>query len=256
MSGLLWEILDPLIKALRPPALPKVPAPSKAPPAPAPKPRPAIRKMRDSASEGVSAPLFPAADPPTITPVSPTLPPPAPPPPVAPPRPVVVVPPPRSAQAASSTAPAAPVTGDTMQAKYDAVVAHMLETHNVRVRKWRTSMSGIAWYVEYRDGTRKRLIEAPKPKGPMSIAVFLHEIGHHAIGFDVYKTRCLEEYHAWRWALEAMAQHDLNITDQVRLRVHRSLHYAVQKAKRRGIKKIPVELEPYLVKPPPRRRRD
>lgn len=142
-----------------------------------------------------------------------------------------------------------------MQAKYDAVVKHMLAEHGVRVRKWRKNMSGIAWYVTYRDGSVQRLVEAPRPKGPMSAAIFLHEIGHHAIGFNVYKPRCLEEFHAWRWSLEAMEAHGLNITDQVRLRMHRSLHYAVQKAVRRGIKQIPVELGPFLEKPPSRRRR-
>jgi hypothetical protein len=142
-----------------------------------------------------------------------------------------------------------------MQARYDAVVRTMLETHGIRVRKWRTSMSGIAWYVTYRDGTRVNLIEAPRPKGPMSAAVFLHEIGHHAIGFNVYRPRCLEEYHAWRWSLEAMQEHGLNITDAVRLRMHRSLWYAVQKAKRRGIKRIPDELAPFLERPSFGRRR-
>lgn len=142
-----------------------------------------------------------------------------------------------------------------MQAKYDAVVKLMLTTYGIRVRKWRKNMSGIAWYVTYRDGSVQRLIESPKPKGPMSAAIFLHEIGHHAIGFDVYKPRCLEEFHAWRWSLEAMEAQGLNITDQVRLRMHRSLHYAVQKAKRRGIRQIPDELTPFLEKPPASARR-
>ncbi len=142
-----------------------------------------------------------------------------------------------------------------MQAKYDAVVRLMLDTYSIRVRKWRTGMCGIAWYVTYRDGTRVNLIEAPKPKGPMSAAIFLHEIGHHAIGFNVYRPRCLEEYHAWRWSLEAMEAHGLNITDAVRLRMHRSLWYAVQKAKRRGIKSVPEELTPFLEKPSFARRR-
>jgi hypothetical protein len=136
-----------------------------------------------------------------------------------------------------------------MQARYDAVTRLMLERHQVRVRKWRSAMSGIAWYVTYRDGRVQRLIEAPRPKGPMSAAVFLHEIGHHAIGFHVYKPRCLEEYHAWRWAIEAMQEQQLNITDAVHYRMHRSLWYAVEKAKRRGIKRIPDELTPYLEKP-------
>jgi hypothetical protein len=137
----------------------------------------------------------------------------------------------------------------SMESRYEAVTRLMLKTHGVRVRKWRTSMSGVAWCLTYRDGTVKRLIEAPRPRGPMSAAVFLHEIGHHAIGFNVYKPRCLEEYHAWRWSLEAMHAHGLNITDQVRYRMHASLWYAVAKAKRRGIKSLPAELEPYTVRP-------
>jgi hypothetical protein len=146
-------------------------------------------------------------------------------------------------------------TDASMQAKYDAVVEIMLAKYQIRVRRWRSAMTGVAWYIEYRDGRRVNLIEAPKPRGPMSAAVFLHEIGHHAIGFDVYKPRCLEEFHAWRWSLEAMEAHGLNISDQVRLRMHQSLWYAVQKAKRRGIKKIPDELAPYLEKPPMRMRK-
>ena len=142
-----------------------------------------------------------------------------------------------------------------MQVKYEAVARQMLEKYNIRVRKWRKSMSGIAWYVTYQDGRRVNLIESPRPLGPMSVAIFLHEIGHHAIGFNVYKPRCLEEFHAWRWSLEAMEAHGLNITDAVRLRMHRSLWYAVEKAKRRGIKQIPAELTPFLQKPSFARRR-
>lgn len=162
---------------------------------------------------------------------------------------------PRDRRPAKRSSASDPSADAGMQAKYDAVVKHMLAHYGVRVRKWRKNMSGIAWYVTYRDGSVQRLIEAPKPKGPMSAAIFLHEIGHHAIGFNVYKPRCLEEFHAWRWSLEAMQAHGLNITDQVRLRMHRSLHYAVAKAKRRGIKRIPDELLPYLEKPPASRRR-
>lgn len=146
-------------------------------------------------------------------------------------------------------------SADSMQAKYDAVARQMLDTYGIRVRKWRKNMSGIAWYVTYQDGRRVNLIESPRPLGPMSVAIFLHEIGHHAIGFNVYKPRCLEEYHAWRWSLAAMEEHGLNITDAVRLRMHRSLWYAVEKAKRRGIKQIPEELTPFLVKPSFARRR-
>ena len=81
------------------------------------------------------------------------------------------------------------------------------------------------------------------------MVTLLHEIGHHAIGFNIYKPRCLEEYHAWRWSIEAMQANNLNITDAVRLRMHRSLWYAVQKASRRGIKRIPEELTPFMERP-------
>lgn len=133
-----------------------------------------------------------------------------------------------------------------MAAKYDAMTRELLARHGVRVRKWRTSMSGVAWCVRYRDGRVVKLIEAPRPVGPMSAAVFCHEIGHHAIGFDVYSPRCLEEYHAWAWALREMEHRGLNITDKVRDRMHKSLEYAVAKSLRRGIKAIPTELAPYV----------
>lgn len=142
-----------------------------------------------------------------------------------------------------------------MQERYDAMVRDQLARHAVRVRKWRSSMSGVAWQLEYRDGTIARLIEAPRPRGPMSAAIFLHEIGHHAIGFHVYSPRCLEEYHAWVWALAEMERCGLNVTDAVRRRMHESLAYAVEKANRRGLKSLPTELVAYATYPEPRRRR-
>lgn len=133
----------------------------------------------------------------------------------------------------------------SMAERYESITRDMLARYGVRVRKWRSSMSGVAWQVTYKDGTVSRLIEAPRPRGPMSAAVFLHEIGHHAIGFNTFKPRCLEEYHAWRFSLEAMEACGLNVTPAVRRRMHESLHYAVLKAQRRGLKRLPVELLPY-----------
>lgn len=140
------------------------------------------------------------------------------------------------------------------QQQYDQMTRELLAEHGVRVRKWRSSMSGVAWQITYRDGSVSRLIEAPRPRGPMSAAVFCHEIGHHAIGFHRYKPRCLEEFHAWDWSLREMERRGLNVTDRVRQRMHESLHYAIQKASRRGLRSLPRELEPFLT-PPPRRER-
>jgi len=148
----------------------------------------------------------------------------------------------------------APKRTGAMQAKYDAMVREELARYGVRVRKWRSSMSGVAWIVTYDDGHVTRMIEAPRPRGPMSAAVFLHEIGHHAIGFYRYSPRCLEEFQAWAWALAEMERLGLNVTDSVRNRMHDSLHYAIAKANRRGLKKLPVELEPYVTRRPRPRR--
>jgi len=132
-----------------------------------------------------------------------------------------------------------------MQRRYDDLVRQMKRAYGVRVRKWRQSTSGCAWVVRYDDGNESRLIEAPYPRGPVSCAVFLHEIGHHAIGWNTHRLRCVEEHAAWCWALDQMRSRDLNITPAVEKRVAESLRYAVRKARRRGLKSIPAELMQY-----------
>lgn len=162
----------------------------------------------------------------------------------APPEPVVARP----------ARPASVRRSQTKSDLYETMTADLLEAHSIRVRRWRSSMSGIAWEVRYRDGTVRRMIEAPRPKGPMSAAVFLHEIGHHVIGFNVYRPRCLEEYHAWAWAIREMEARGVGVTDAVRYRMHQSLAYAVAKARRRGLRVLPEELAPYAEALPWRRR--
>ncbi len=127
-------------------------------------------------------------------------------------------------------------------AEYLRVEREMLARYGVRVRKWRSHTSGVAWEITYRDGSISRLIESPRPRGPVSAAIFLHEIGHHAIGFRRYKPRCLEEYHAWRFALDEMERQGLNITPRVRKRVRDALQYAIAKAQRRGLRTVPPEV--------------
>ena len=135
---------------------------------------------------------------------------------------------------------------NSMRSKYDALVRESLAEHGVRVRKWRSSMSGVAWEVRYADGRTARLIESPRPKGPMSAAVFCHEIGHHAIGFNVYSPRCLEEYMAWRWAIEEKERRGLNVSQRVRTRMLESMRYAVRKSHRRGLRTLPRDVAQYL----------
>ncbi|MDP7008654.1 MAG: hypothetical protein QGI78_03685 [Phycisphaerales bacterium] len=142
--------------------------------------------------------------------------------------------------------PPAQRSSRSIQAKYDAIVEQMKKTYGFRIRKWRSSMSGCAWELKDRQGNISRMVESPYPKGPMSCAIFLHEVGHHAIGFHVYKPRCLEEYYAWKWSLESMEHHGVRITKNVLKRRDESLQYALAKAVRRGLKEIPEELLPYL----------
>jgi len=130
----------------------------------------------------------------------------------------------------------------SMRQRYEAMTRDALRTYGVRVHRWRSSMTGCAWEVHYHNGGVSRLIQAPKPKGPMSAAIFLHEIGHHAIGFGRYSPRCLEEYEAWAWALREMDRHGLTVTDAVRKRMRDSLEYAVRKAQRRGLKRVPPQV--------------
>ncbi len=128
------------------------------------------------------------------------------------------------------------------QARYDALVEAMKARYGFRVRRWRRSMSGCAWELLYRDGRRQAMLESPYPKSPLSCAIFLHEVGHHAIGLGAVKPRCLEEWRAWQWSLAAMEEHGLEIDVKVRDRVRRSMEYAVAKASRRGIRSVPEEL--------------
>ena len=129
---------------------------------------------------------------------------------------------------------------------YDGIVSSMKRRYSLRVRKWRNSMSGCAWRVQYDDGRCINWIEAPYPKTPISLAVFLHEVGHHAIGFEAYKRRCEEEYHVWLWAIDQMMQLGVEPDDRVRRRFDLSMQYAVDKAVRRGLKQLPEPLNRFL----------
>ena len=136
-------------------------------------------------------------------------------------------------------------TPSYLMADFGPIVEQMKDRFDIRVRKWRRSMSGCAWRVYYHDGKVINWVEAPFPKTPISLAIFLHEVGHHAIGFATYKTRCEEEYHVWQWTLRTMRALGVEPDDKVLRRVHLSMQYAVGKALRRGIKQLPVPLRQF-----------
>ncbi len=131
-------------------------------------------------------------------------------------------------------------------ADFGQIVEATKKRYDIRVRRWRTSMTGCAWRVYFHDGRAINWIESPQPKSPISLAIFLHEVGHHVIGFSTYKRRCEEEYHAWVWAIREMKRHGVEPDARVQTRVARSMEYAVAKAMRRGIKQLPRPLATFL----------
>jgi hypothetical protein len=132
-----------------------------------------------------------------------------------------------------------------MNRRYAMIVRALKNRYRIRVRRWRGSMSGCAWRTYHADGRETNWIEAPVPRSPVSLAVFLHEVGHHVIGFETYRRRCEEEHAAWLWALAEMRRLGVEPDGRTLRRFERSMQYAVGKAERRGIRGLPVELAQY-----------
>jgi len=132
--------------------------------------------------------------------------------------------------------------GRPVQRRYDAIVDDFLARHGLRVRCWRRSLSGLATLRIFRDGREERTIESPYPTSPLRLAIFLHEVGHHVIGLGAFRPRCLEEYHAWRYAIERMDELGVPTDGTVRRRYERAMRYAVAKSSRRGIRRLPAEV--------------
>lgn len=124
---------------------------------------------------------------------------------------------------------------------YSPIVRDMKVQYAIRVRRWRRAMSGRAWRVSFSNGRCINWIEAPYPKTPISLLVFLHEVGHHAIGFDQYAPGCEEEYHVWLWAFEKMSEYGVAVDQRSLDRFARSMQYAISKALRRR-EPIPCEI--------------
>jgi hypothetical protein len=126
-----------------------------------------------------------------------------------------------------------------VEGRYAVEAGELLQTHGITVCHWRTNMTGIAWL-----GHPNRAIEAPHPRSPMSFAILAHEVGHHVLGR--VRPRWREEQLAWQFALNAMDEFGIPVTDAVLQRYAESMRYALAKALRRGLKQVPNELIPFL----------
>jgi len=127
------------------------------------------------------------------------------------------------------------------RADYHQLVRDLKHRYKIAIRKWRTHMSGIAYELTYRDGRIKRLIAAPQPRSPVSAAIFLHEVGHHAIGFRRYASRCLEEHYVWQWTFREMEARGIRITPRVMRHFRRSMYHYVKRSHERH-EHVPAEL--------------
>ena len=132
---------------------------------------------------------------------------------------------------------------------YDAMVEHMKQTHGISIRKWRKRMSGVAYELRYSNGDIKRMISSPRPRSAVSACIFLHEVGHHAIGFRKFRPRCLEEFHVWQWAFRQMRAWGIPVDARVTRHYRRSMYHYVRLAQNRGLKRLPALLEEFRTWP-------
>lgn len=129
-----------------------------------------------------------------------------------------------------------------IEGRYAAEALRLLREHNVRVCHWRRNMTGLAWI-----GHPQRPIETPHPRSPLSFAVLAHEVGHHALGRT--RPRWREEQQAWLFAVEQMRRLGVPVTPEVEQRYAAAMRYALAKALRRGLKRVPPELLPFIEEP-------
>jgi hypothetical protein len=129
---------------------------------------------------------------------------------------------------------------------YAEMVRELKTRYKISIRKWRARMSGVAYELVYSDGRIKRLITAPRPRSPVSAAIFLHEVGHHAVGFKRYNPRCLEEFYVWQWAFREMTARNIPIDPRVLRHYRRSMYHYVRLEKKRNPHGVPHELQTFL----------
>lgn len=127
----------------------------------------------------------------------------------------------------------------SVEGRYAGEALDLIRVHGIRVCHWRTSMTGVAWV-----GHPDRPVEAPHPKSSLSFAILAHETGHHVLG--KVRPRWREEKLAWEFAFREMERLGVPVNDRVRTRYCQSMQYALAKALRRGMRRVPPDLVPFL----------
>ena len=113
---------------------------------------------------------------------------------------------------------------------YEEAAEVLLRESGCTVRKYRSSNSGEAFTSSKDWG-----IEVPRPRGPMSFAVFAHEVGHQMLHRgNESKPRWLEEIEATEYALAQFERFRLDGAEEAKKREARNLRHSAKKANRRA----------------------
>ena len=112
---------------------------------------------------------------------------------------------------------------------YEEAAALLVRESGVTIRKYRKAMTGIA-YVNDEDWG----IEAPEPRGPVSFAVFAHEVGHQLLHRTRNRPRWQEEIEAWEYAIHQFDRLGLDGRGLAFSRAALGVRWAIVKALKRS----------------------
>jgi hypothetical protein len=113
--------------------------------------------------------------------------------------------------------------------KYTEIAEALLKEHNITVRAYRKSLTGVAYIKE-------REIVVPHPVGKISLLIFVHEVGHIVNG--EIKPRYVEEYLAEKFAIDYFHKIGLRVPRSYVARAKRYVSFKVRQAKARNLKHI------------------
>jgi hypothetical protein len=114
---------------------------------------------------------------------------------------------------------------------YLSAAETLLRESGCTVTRWRSTSSGAADI--YSDAWE---IEVPEPRGPVSYAIFAHEVGHQMLHRRprAKKRRWVEELEAWEFALDTFERFSLPGIEAARADAAKSMSWACSKGLRRA----------------------
>jgi hypothetical protein len=110
-------------------------------------------------------------------------------------------------------------------------VAEFWTPKNVNEIHHKNNLTGVAYVKE-------GIMIAPHPTTRRRLAVYLHECAHFELHTKKKHPRYIEEYQAWKWAIEVMRASEIKVCAKVLLDAQLGVKYAIEKAIRRGVKRI------------------